>query len=81
MKSYYYLRLCDPRTYLPLEEYIGRAGVVRTRDLDGLLTFGTRNEAGEYVDAHRNSYPNRIIQISYHIGKDQLGGNRAIVKI
>jgi hypothetical protein len=81
MKSYYYLRLCDPRTYLPLEEYIGKEGLVRTRDFHELLTFDTRDEAGEYVDSHRDAYPHRIIQISYHIGKDQHGSNPVIVEI
>jgi hypothetical protein len=82
MKTYYYLRLCDPRTYLPLEEYVGKQGVVQAREnLEELLTFQNRNEAGEYLDAHREDYPNRVVQICYHLGKDQSGNMPGVIKI
>lgn len=71
MRNYYYLRLCQSKTYLPLEEYIGRDGIIGSREnLNELLTFDSREAAGEFLDQHCSKYPSRIIQICYHIGKD-----------
>lgn len=70
MKSYYYLRLCRPSSYLPLEEYIGQSGIIDNHeDLDALLTFDSREEAGEFIDRHCDAYPTRVIQICHHIEK------------
>lgn len=81
MNSYYYLRLCQPRTYLPLEEYPGREGIIDSREnADELLTFDSREEAGECLEQYHSNYPDRIMQVCHHIEKDNRNP-RGVIRI
>lgn len=67
MNDFYYLRLCQKNWY-PLEEYIGKTGVIHSRDKrSALMQFDSREKAVDFVERNAHLYPDRSIQILHHI--------------
>lgn len=66
--EFYYLRLCR-KNWVPLEEYIGKDGVIQSRDRPGkLMRFSSRDAAVAFVEQNAHRYPDRAIQILLHVG-------------
>lgn len=76
MNGFYYLRLCR-KDWGPLEEYIGKDGVIHSRDKPGkLMRFSSRDAAASFIEQYARHYPDRVLQILLHVSGRTYGERR-----